>query len=193
MHAMPKIVLQVSYQTCKRSSEKLVYGSPSNLISASTDGCLHITQFSNTWPGNVFPHQLSPSLDMTLLANFRSLSLYSNRIYVYFAQAYFRKGLISSTLKLPLVFHLKNVDTMEILVYNIRAWQIYKEFNMEFYKVKCWPFTSLLIFLNRNLFPAEKSSESLQCLIDFHAKLLIQKAFCCNGDGQVTLQSLFGC
>lgn len=48
---------------------------------------------------------------------------------------------------------------------------------MEFYKVKCWPLTSILIFLNRNLFPAEKSSESLQCLIDFHAKLLIQKPF----------------
>lgn len=48
---------------------------------------------------------------------------------------------------------------------------------MEFNKVKCWPFTSLLIFLNRNLFPSEKSSESLQCLIDFHAKLLIQKLF----------------
>ena len=50
---------------------------------------------------------------------------------------------------------------------------------MEFYKVKCWPFTGLiiLIVLNRNLFPAEKSSESLQCLIDLHADLLIRKPF----------------
>lgn len=47
---------------------------------------------------------------------------------------------------------------------------------MEFYEVKCWPFTSLLIVLNRNLFPAEKP-ESLQCLTDFYAKLLIQKPF----------------
>lgn len=67
-----------------------------------------------------FPHQLSPSLNMTLLANFRSSpqvigTVYSNYIYVYFAQVYFRKGLISSTIKLPLIFYLKKVATMEII------------------------------------------------------------------------------
>lgn len=63
---------------------------------------------------------------MTLLENFRSFpqglgTLYSDCIYVYFAQAYFRKDLISSTLKLPLIFHLKKVAATEILVYNVRA------------------------------------------------------------------------
>lgn len=45
--------------------------------------------------------------------------------------------------------------------------------------MKCWPFTSLinLIVLNRNLLPAEKSSESLQCLVDLHANLLMWKSF----------------
>lgn len=50
---------------------------------------------------------------------------------------------------------------------------------MEFYKVKCWPLTSLiiLIVLKRNLFPAEKSLEALQCFTDLHANLLIWKPF----------------
>lgn len=117
MHAMPKIVLQVSYQTCKRCSEKLGYWE-----SIQPYFCYHrwVLAYDTVFKylaRKYFPHQLSPSLNMTLLANVWSTpqgtgTLYSNYIYAYFAQAY-RKGLISSTLKLPLVFNLKKVATIE--------------------------------------------------------------------------------
>lgn len=66
-----------------------------------------------------------------------------------------------------------------ILVYSVKAWQIYKELNMEFYKVKCWPFTSFIILIvpNRNLFPAEKLLEPLQYLLALHTNLLTWKPF----------------
>lgn len=78
-----KLYLKCVIKLVKRCSKRLGYGSLSNLISATTGGCLQMIQFSITWPDKFFP-QLCPSLNMTFLANFRSSphsmgTLYSNK------------------------------------------------------------------------------------------------------------------
>lgn len=130
----------MSYQTRKRCSEKLGYGSPSNLISATTDGCLHMIQFSNTWPGNFFPYQLFLSLNMTLLANFGSTpqgtgTLYSNYIYIYlFCSSIFQKG--------PNFFYIKVVPNISFGKgnYHGKCWSKILELD-RFMKNSIWNFT----------------------------------------------------